>query len=565
MRKINKLKDLLIDYDHPNDWQYQQWKKSLPDNLRNTDDSYDLYGAFKAGMQPELNEDGSYHLGSRDPKTGRILKRKNHSTYNKAIKADIKAGYYPIEYNEETYTRAPIPMGDLSGWQIPEYQNGGETTLEVTLPEIEVYGDQLRRDIQRTGLTYDELTNLNYGAQRQSQIQSRQKLPETEINPLTGNPATRHGDFLYDNVTGQRVASSKPLEIVSPEFDTLTSLAGIRLVKNLIKPNRSIVNGIINSDNQQQFVDNLSDEEIRQQLARILPNYVIPNSPKKLSRVFAQSRLRAKGAETFFPLDKDLTDVWNIGRSGFTKQTYKEIVGNSKGKEKTLRQLQALIGIPILRAKAMTDASPYMTLGDKIFKNQTGYKLYKLRKQLQNKPYFTYSDDDIDNIIFHEWQHVLDSQNENRLLELLNENVDIPGFDIELIAKKRTKKSKQAKVQNYFWNRYGTELAARGAQLKNYFGLIGNQKLTPEMLEYAKRFYVKDTGMNNNMQDFFDGITDYKLFTDWLNEAAYSKGGIHIKKKNRGKFTETMKRTGKTAEELKHSKNPLTRKRAKKK
>ena len=38
--------------------------------------------------------------------------------------------------------------------------------------------------------------------------------------------------------------------------------------------------------------------------------------------------------------------------------------------------------------------------------------------------------------------------------------------------------------------------------------------------------------------------------------------GIHIKKKNRGKFTETKKRTGKTTEELTHSKNPLTRKRA---
>ena len=37
---------------------------------------------------------------------------------------------------------------------------------------------------------------------------------------------------------------------------------------------------------------------------------------------------------------------------------------------------------------------------------------------------------------------------------------------------------------------------------------------------------------------------------------------IHIKKENRGKFTETKKRTGKTTEELKHSKNPLTRKRA---
>ena len=32
--------------------------------------------------------------------------------------------------------------------------------------------------------------------------------------------------------------------------------------------------------------------------------------------------------------------------------------------------------------------------------------------------------------------------------------------------------------------------------------------------------------------------------------------GIHIKKENRGKFTETKKRTGKTAEELTHSKNP---------
>ena len=39
-------------------------------------------------------------------------------------------------------------------------------------------------------------------------------------------------------------------------------------------------------------------------------------------------------------------------------------------------------------------------------------------------------------------------------------------------------------------------------------------------------------------------------------------GGIHIKKKNRGKFNTLKKRTGKTTEELTHSKNPLTRKRA---
>lgn len=43
------------------------------------------------------------------------------------------------------------------------------------------------------------------------------------------------------------------------------------------------------------------------------------------------------------------------------------------------------------------------------------------------------------------------------------------------------------------------------------------------------------------------------------------KGGkpkIYIKPENRGKFNALKRRTGKTTEELTHSKNPLTRKRA---
>lgn len=38
--------------------------------------------------------------------------------------------------------------------------------------------------------------------------------------------------------------------------------------------------------------------------------------------------------------------------------------------------------------------------------------------------------------------------------------------------------------------------------------------------------------------------------------------GIHINPKNKGKFTETKEKTGKSTAELTHSKNPLTRKRA---
>lgn len=54
---------------------------------------------------------------------------------------------------------------------------------------------------------------------------------------------------------------------------------------------------------------------------------------------------------------------------------------------------------------------------------------------------------------------------------------------------------------------------------------------------------------------------NYKQFYNIPSE--YSKGGhIHIKPENKGKFNATKKRTGKTTEELTHSKNPLTRKRA---
>ena len=50
-----------------------------------------------------------------------------------------------------------------------------------------------------------------------------------------------------------------------------------------------------------------------------------------------------------------------------------------------------------------------------------------------------------------------------------------------------------------------------------------------------------------------------------LRKPKYDNGkdsGIHIDPKNRGKFNALKKRTGKTTEQLTHSKNPLTRKRA---
>lgn len=53
-----------------------------------------------------------------------------------------------------------------------------------------------------------------------------------------------------------------------------------------------------------------------------------------------------------------------------------------------------------------------------------------------------------------------------------------------------------------------------------------------------------------------------RIISESINIILEKKKGIHIKKKNRGKFNALKKRTGKSTEELTHSKNPLTRKRA---
>ena len=85
-----------------------------------------------------------------------------------------------------------------------------------------------------------------------------------------------------------------------------------------------------------------------------------------------------------------------------------------------------------------------------------------------------------------------------------------------------------------------------------------------EQMELANAF------AENTLQNNADNITETTMNNLEANYAAlggllnqYANGGsIHINPENRGKFNATKKRTGKTTEELTHSKNPLTRKRA---
>lgn len=51
------------------------------------------------------------------------------------------------------------------------------------------------------------------------------------------------------------------------------------------------------------------------------------------------------------------------------------------------------------------------------------------------------------------------------------------------------------------------ELGARMSQLKNYYGMKGDEQFTLDHLEYARLHYVEDTGLDNDMSKFFSMIT----------------------------------------------------------
>ena len=73
----------------------------------------------------------------------------------------------------------------------------------------------------------------------------------------------------------------------------------------------------------------------------------------------------------------------------------------------------------------------------------------------------------------------------------------------------------------YFTDNMNSEIAARFGQIKNYFGLKEGELITPEMWEYAKKHYIADTGIDNNMSDFFNlKIDDLQQFLDWGNKNA---------------------------------------------
>ena len=79
----------------------------------------------------------------------------------------------------------------------------------------------------------------------------------------------------------------------------------------------------------------------------------------------------------------------------------------------------------------------------------------------------------------------------------------------------------QAKEHHINYLSGAEEIVERMSQLKNYFGFSGDEIFTKEHFDYARENYVKDTGFDNRMTNFFEAITSKteEKFLELINKS----------------------------------------------
>lgn len=212
---------------------YRAWRSRLPKNLRDTNDNdYDMRGAYKAGMQPVWsNEDKSYHLGSRDPRTGRILKAPHHPTFLKALAEDARLGYYPAtDRKGNAYT---------STWKANEFADGGQKDSYID-------ADDRRHKVlleTRDGNLYDSNGN-NY---------TQSYLDEDNV-PVIAGTMPRDTRQYYD--------PSTTMEFVNAATAPISNFSPSNIVGSIgkAKDYSSFMSSFMNQDNNGFFTDNFARE-----------------------------------------------------------------------------------------------------------------------------------------------------------------------------------------------------------------------------------------------------------------------------------------------------------------
>lgn len=231
-----------------------------------------------------------------------------------------------------------------------------------------------------------------------------------------------------------------------------------------------------------------------------LPDYVTPNSPADPIELHA-TRL-ANGGFDRLPETVNGQRYFNAGNYNWAYKSnsmYPKIHYYDKAPLETIGKVSDDF-INASTNKLPTGESYMKSRGllndNMIFATSSTGNIYVGRSGL-SRVASDFGDNNIRRTVSHEMDHAIHIPGE------------VPkGFDTSLTD-----------LSGYFSARNGTELTGRGTQIKDYYGLSSpDQEITEDMLRYAAKNYIKDTGMDNNMTEFFKSIVDWKEAAKWLSK-----------------------------------------------
>lgn len=210
---------------------FQNFYKTLPDNLKQDDNTYDLRGYWDSENRPSafdysqpVESDGYFHAYSRNQYTDKILKAPTHKTFRMAIEEDKKGGLAPlIGVDGNVYTKGEFipPVEDETGAPLNTnmlidsrayggyladgrniYQNGGQkesgTYVQVDTPE----------GVKTLNTDSDEYRKYYSNLYRQvgDVFEAPNMLPEatvTGVDPRSIDPMTGERFAMWDQLPAQ--------------------------------------------------------------------------------------------------------------------------------------------------------------------------------------------------------------------------------------------------------------------------------------------------------------------------------------------------------------------------
>lgn len=306
-------------------------------------------------------------------------------------------------------------------------------------------------------------------------------------NLARGREEYNKGNYTDSDAQAYAKKISGKAEVTSPEFDFISALGLGGLKHFLFRSPKLIVNNNFSTVTTKRTSKLISDFRKNQnnflEEELILPDYAKPNSPINQAKQYLKSRLKRGG------LEEKRNVEFDKNKSKFFESLSKPIDNEN------LDNLKIIFG----DWKTPPAKSNYQALYTDDFKGAI------LRNK--NNALGSYNRNNRQSIIQHEVGHAFSGTGSWRS--------KVEGFD-----------NIPKDYLDYFSKYNYDELAQRGLQIKNYFGLTSpDQEITPSMLKYAYKNYIKDTGIDNDMIEFFSSISDFDKATKWLSKNSYEEGG----------------------------------------